>query len=389
MSAVDASDQGRSSRRQRTWARDAIEVLLIAFVLYLVIWNLLQTVRVEGESMVNTLQNHDLLLASKISYRLHDPERGDIVVLIPPNQGAPTGQEKDFIKRIIGLPGDVIQIDGHRNPTTILIKPGGNGPWQRVAEPYLPQPWTQLNFCCDDNGRATDATAQPVTIPARMYFVMGDNRNYSADSRIFGMVPRDNILAKAFMRIWPFDRFGSLGAGPTLLPSTLVIPFPLLRRRLRHSGGRRGAHPDGADLDGADAPGEDARRPDAMGKTPAGNTPVWTRPASTAARATRCLQPVQPDLQLSHSTNSSGEKNSATSCAPRSGESLPWTTFMPIVTARSPRMVPGAAAAGFVAPIMLRTMATAPGPSHTIATTGADVMNRTRPSKNGFPSCSA
>ncbi len=197
-------------------------MLLIAVILYVAIAFALQTVRVDGESMVGTLQNQDLLLASKISYDFGaNPARGDIVILIPP-----TDPTQDFIKRVIGLPGDVLEINGHHNPTEVLIKPDGKGPFQVLKEPYLPEPWTTLNFCCTSTGMASSAP-QPVTIPSGEYFVMGDNRNFSSDSRVFGLVPRKNILAKAILRIWPIDHFGSLGTGPTLEPVTstaLAVP---------------------------------------------------------------------------------------------------------------------------------------------------------------------
>jgi signal peptidase I len=193
-----------------------LEVLIIAVVLYITIWTALQTVRVDGESMVGTLQNNDLLLASKISYYFGDPQRGDIVVLIPPSD--PT---KDFIKRVIGLPGDTIEIDGNQSPTAVLIKPQGKGPWQRLQEPYLPEKWDTMNFCCLANG-VQSSTPQPLDIPAGKYFVMGDNRNKSSDSRSFGLVARDKILAKAFVRVLPFGHF-SFGAGPTLIPATAAI----------------------------------------------------------------------------------------------------------------------------------------------------------------------
>ena len=144
------------------WLRDTIEVLLIAVVLYVAIAFALQTVRVDGESMVGTLQNQDLLLASKISYDFgQNPQRGDIVILIPP-----TTPTQDFIKRVIGLPGDVIEIDGDNNPTQVLIKPGGKGPFELLKEPYLPQAWTTLKDCCLVNGQAS-STPQPITIPCR------------------------------------------------------------------------------------------------------------------------------------------------------------------------------------------------------------------------------
>lgn len=217
--------------------RDIIEVVLIALVLYLVIWNALQTVRVDGDSMDNTLQNQDLLLASKVSYDFGgNPQRGDIVVLIPPSDPS-----RDFIKRVIAIPGDVMEIDGSQSPAKLLLEPGGQAPFQEVKEPYLPEPWTSMTFCCHTNGTSS-TSAQAVTIPPGMYFVMGDNRNRSSDSRSFGLVPRKNILAKAFLRIWPFNRFGGLGSGPSLVSATvLLIPAGWLpaRRGLRRWWRRR------------------------------------------------------------------------------------------------------------------------------------------------------
>jgi len=205
-------------------------VLLIALVLYLLIWNALQTVRVDGDSMDNTLQNQDLLLASKVSYDFGgNPQRGDIVVLVPPGDSS-----RDFIKRVVGLPGDVIEIDGSGGKSKFLIKAGGKGDFQQLKEPYLPEDWTTMNFCCTPQGMQSNA-AQPVTIPTADYFVMGDNRNRSSDSRSFGFVPRKNILAKAFLRIWPLNRFGGLGAGPSLAGLALApaTAWLGLRRRLR------------------------------------------------------------------------------------------------------------------------------------------------------------
>jgi signal peptidase I len=206
------------------WLRDTVEVLLIALVLYVAIAFALQTVRVDGESMDNTLQNQDLLLASKISYDFgQNPQRGDIVILIPPNDPS-----QDFIKRVIGLPGDVIEINGNRTPTQVLIKPAGQGAFHQLDEPYLPEAWMTLKDCCLPSGEAS-AAPQPLVIPAGFYFVMGDNRNFSSDSRVFGMVPRKNILAKAILRIWPVNHFGGLGSGPTLEPAaTTALALPAL-----------------------------------------------------------------------------------------------------------------------------------------------------------------
>lgn len=227
--------------------RDLLEVLIIAVVLYIAIWSALQTVRVDGESMYGTLHNNDLLLASKISYYFGDPQRGDIVVLIPPSD--PT---RDFIKRVIGLPGDTLEIDGSRKPTAVMIKPGGKGPWQTLQEPYLPETWNQRTYCCQANGeQVLTQKATPVTIPSGDYFVMGDNRNNSDDSRSFGFVARKKILSRAFVRILPLGHFG-FGPGPTLIPSAsslltaplspaAVVLLPIagrVRRRRRIQPGR-------------------------------------------------------------------------------------------------------------------------------------------------------
>ena len=177
-------------------------MLLIAVILYVAIAFALQTVRVDGQSMQNTLQNQDLLLASKISYDFGgSPQRGDIVILIPPAD--PT---QDFIKRVIGLPGDTIEVDGDSTPTEVLIKPDGKGPFQVLKEPYLPEAWNTLKFCCTSTGMAS-TSAQPLTIPAGEYFVMGDNRSDSQDSRFFGPIHENLIVGRVVVKIWPVTSF--------------------------------------------------------------------------------------------------------------------------------------------------------------------------------------
>ncbi len=209
-------------RARSTWVRDLLEILLVAVVLYAVIWSCIETVRVDGDSMQNTLQNGDFLIASKISYVFGNPARGDIVILDPPHMCGETAD--DYIKRVVGLPGDNIEIDARSTPTELLVQPDGTGPWTRVEEPYLPNAWEQ-GPAFPGSGIA-DAVDQVLRIPAGDYFVMGDNRNQSCDSRFFGLVPRHRILAKAILRIWPLTSFGGLGAGPTLVaaPSPTVAP---------------------------------------------------------------------------------------------------------------------------------------------------------------------
>ncbi len=170
--------------------REVFEVVVLAVILYFGISFAVQAVHVEGLSMYATLDDNDYLIANKIDYRLHPPQRGDIIILRPP-----TDNSKDFIKRVIALPGEKLLIrDGF-----VYI----NG--RKLDEPYLPEAWTTLN---NWPANGTDG----MVIPANEYFVMGDNRNRSQDSRIFGPISRDRIDGKAWFRIWPLDSFGSIYA---------------------------------------------------------------------------------------------------------------------------------------------------------------------------------
>ena len=176
--------------------REVAEVVVLAVILYVGISFAVQAVHVEGLSMYATLDNNDYLIANKIDYRLHAPQRGDIVILRPP-----TNNSTDFIKRIIGLPGErilirsgVVYINGHR-----------------LDEPYLPEAWvSDTNWPDNSSGRVMGADE---------YFVMGDNRNRSQDSRFFGPISRDRIDGKAWFRIWPLDHFGNIYAEMPALES--------------------------------------------------------------------------------------------------------------------------------------------------------------------------
>jgi signal peptidase I len=178
---------------QKSFLRDTLEIVFLALVLYVVIQYAVQTVHVLGSSMSQTLSDNDLLVASKISYKIHDPQRGDIIVFKPPN-----GDNRDFIKRVIALPGDKIRVTN----SVVYI----NG--QVLHEPYLPEKWTYNNNW--------PADGQDKLVPADQYFVMGDNRNHSSDSRSFGFVERDAILGKAEVRIWPLGQVGFLTSKPSL-----------------------------------------------------------------------------------------------------------------------------------------------------------------------------
>ena len=193
MSVAQPGTTQPASGRQKSFFRDTLEIVFLALALYLVIQYAVQTVHVLGSSMYATLSNNDLLVASKISYKLHSPQRGDIVIFKPPDPDV-----RDFIKRVIAVPGDRLRIDHG----TVYI----NG--EILREPYLPEKWTYSN--------SWPATGQDYVLPPDHYFVMGDNRNHSSDSRVFGPIDASSILGKAEIRIWPLNEFGLLTSRPTL-----------------------------------------------------------------------------------------------------------------------------------------------------------------------------
>src|SRR6202162_1156085 len=161
--------------------RELVEVVVLAVILYFGISFAVQAVHVEGLSMFATLDDNDNLIANKIDYRLHAPQRGDIIILRPPADNS-----KDFIKRIIALPGERILI------TDGIVYINGH----KLDESYLPEAWVALN------NPAPWSVGDGAVIPANEYFVMGDNRNRSQDSRIFGPIGRDRIDGRAWFRIW-------------------------------------------------------------------------------------------------------------------------------------------------------------------------------------------
>ncbi|HEX3621790.1 MAG TPA: signal peptidase I [Acidimicrobiales bacterium] len=169
-------------RNVAEWVLIAGGALLVAFVIKTF---LLQAFYIPSLSMYPTLKVNDRVLVNKISYDLHPVHRGDMIVFhSPPNEGSTT---KDLIKRVIGLPGETVESrDGH-----ILI----NG--KVLDEPYL----------------GPDVTTGPVdktVVAPGHYWVMGDNRPNSRDSRFFGTIPKSLIIGRAFLRVWPVNAINLL-----------------------------------------------------------------------------------------------------------------------------------------------------------------------------------
>lgn len=183
----DMKEEERSKRGKAV--RESVSFILYLIVIvvltFLMIRYVGQRTRVDGSSMENTLTNGDNLIVDKISYRFHEPERFDIIVF-------PYQYKEDtyFIKRIIGMPGETVQIT---DKGEILI----NG--EELVESYGRE-------VIKDPGLASD----PITLGEDEYFVMGDNRNYSKDSRFpdVGNIKRADIIGKAWLRIYPFDKIG-------------------------------------------------------------------------------------------------------------------------------------------------------------------------------------
>jgi signal peptidase I len=177
----------RPSAKRRTIEWIAIVAIAVVFALLLRVF-VVQTFFIPSGSMIPTLQVGDRIVVNKLAYRLHGVGRGDIIVFQAPPEVAKACQtnDKDLVKRVIGLPNETISDRGG----TVYIN---NKP---LAEPWLPK---------NDPMTYTAAFA-PVHIGPHSYFVMGDNRTDSCDSRFWGTVNRSLIIGKVDMRIWPISR---------------------------------------------------------------------------------------------------------------------------------------------------------------------------------------
>jgi signal peptidase I len=173
-------------RELRSWTRDLAVLLGLVIVVMIFLY---QPVKVEGTSMNPLLSDQERIFINKFVYHFEPIERGDVIVF-----WYPLDRSKSFIKRVVGLPGESIEIrDGH-----VYI----NG--QELADQYVPANYLD------------GSTYAPHRVPVDGYFVMGDHRDSSNDSRVFGPVPRQFIYGKAVFAYWPADHFGSLTSSSTV-----------------------------------------------------------------------------------------------------------------------------------------------------------------------------
>ena len=184
------------------WGGFIVAAVVIAFVVKTFIF---QAFFIPSESMVPTLEIGDRVLVNKLSYDLHDVNRGDIVVFEAP-EGTRTAEIKDLVKRVIGLPGETIAGRGGQ----IYID------GKVLEEPWLPKGTQSKQFQCTEQLGCVDGRVPPDSV-----FVLGDNRLQSKDSTYFGPITDGGIVGRAFVRIWPLDRIAFIG--PSYLVPILVI----------------------------------------------------------------------------------------------------------------------------------------------------------------------
>ena len=171
------------NKKKKSSLREMVEVIVTALVLaFLIKTFVVGNFWIPSESMVPTIEVNDKVIVTNFSYWFEGPKRGDVIVF-----RYPLDTKKDYIKRCIGLPGETVEF----RDSKLYV----NG--QLVEEPYLPE-----GLVFEDYG--------PIEVPEGQYFMCGDNRNHSSDSRVWGFVEKRLIIGKAQVIYWPFDRWSTL-----------------------------------------------------------------------------------------------------------------------------------------------------------------------------------
>ena len=173
---VDWVEQPKRKSKWKSFFKEIFQTLVLALVFYFIIDSFFPRVRVENISMKPTLEPGELLLVNKLAYRVGIPHHGDVIVF-----HYPANPEEDYIKRLIGLPGDEIRVDGG------MVYVNG----QSLEEPYI---------------SASPAYKGIWQVPLDSFFVLGDNRNQSSDSHSWGFVPIENVVGKALIVYWPLEQ---------------------------------------------------------------------------------------------------------------------------------------------------------------------------------------
>jgi signal peptidase I len=184
-----APGERAGSRRALGCAFEVVETLVLTLLIYLVIHNFVaQPFEVQQSSMVPTIVDGEYILIDKLTTRFDGYHYGDVVVFEPPNSSGLATNGIPFIKRVIGMPGDTVEI---RQGTVY------------VNETFLDEPYVDSHFI-------DRRSHPPVFVDPGHYYVLGDHRNQSNDSRMWGLVPEKYIYGKAVFRYWPMSKIGSL-----------------------------------------------------------------------------------------------------------------------------------------------------------------------------------
>jgi signal peptidase I len=194
----------------RTFLRETLETIALTLIIFVVIRAGVQNFRIEGFSMEPNFHDGQYLLVSKVDYLIHAPERGDVVVFL-----APTAKDRDFIKRIIGLPGETVEVREGR----VFINN------KELLQTYNVNP-ASYNY-------------GPVVVGEDQLFVLGDNRNNSSDSHSWGMLPRGDLIGKAWISYWPPQQWAVIqtpsfaqgsnsntAVDPAPAPASTEAPYP-------------------------------------------------------------------------------------------------------------------------------------------------------------------
>lgn len=181
-----------AARRVGAFFLDTIQTVVLALSIFVIAYLfLLQPHQVKGNSMSPYFQNNDFLLTDKISYRFNEPQRGEVIIFKAPKSEICAEEECEYIKRIIGLPGEKVKLQ----EGIVYINN------QRLGESYLTG-----ELKTQPQGFLTDGRV--ITLGEEEYLVFGDNRPYSRDGREFGPIKRSSIVGKAWVRYWPLAKIG-------------------------------------------------------------------------------------------------------------------------------------------------------------------------------------
>ncbi len=173
---------------------DFVETIVIALAIFVIVYRFLfQPHQVKGQSMFDNFHDGEYLLTNKIDFHFRDPESGEVIVF-----KAPKNEDYDYIKRVIGSPGDTVMIKkGHVYVNGQLLDESG-----------------YLDLSVITRAGRYSIEGLSITVPADNYFVMGDNRNNSSDSRDWGLVPAENIVGHAWIKYWPINQMGVVDRYP-------------------------------------------------------------------------------------------------------------------------------------------------------------------------------